>query len=140
MSFSRRDILAIAGLGAGSTFLPSLHGYRRARAASFPRLLIVTSQHQIIPRAWVMRQNNPAGQAWKYDLSSVSDGAFSSVLEPLAAYKAKLNVIEGHGYYSGIPTKAYVNNHDASFMNLLTAAGVDLPRIRRSLSVRRWTR
>ncbi|MCA9669577.1 MAG: DUF1552 domain-containing protein [Myxococcales bacterium] len=85
-SFTRRSLLKGLGLGAaGLPFVPLLRE-GTARAATFPkRLVIVFTANGTIPSAWTPTGSPGSGSAW----------ALNTILKPLSPFKSKLNVLEG---------------------------------------------
>lgn len=121
----RRQMLRALGLGAGAMFLPSLGG-RTVRAAEGDaprRVIILTSEHQIVGDAWQMLRGNPDAAQFEYPLDDPDPASFSEILRPLHPYRDKLTVLDGLAYLSGERNSAGVGNgHNISHLTALTGA------------------
>lgn len=118
---TRRQLLAGAGLLAGSLFLPS----RRARAqAGGPpkRLIIMFTQHGTVYGNWKMRapgagDNDP----FSLDLAGLAETDMSEILRPLYAHRNKLLVVDGLSMASA-EGDTLGNGHDIGTRHALTGA------------------
>ena|GEM_PF-2614398 len=124
MSWSRRQVVRRFMVGAAGTMLPiGMHRHVHA-ITPIKRLILVPTPQQMMPDAWLMRRGGMAHSAFGYELGDVSVSEFSPTLAPLAQHKRRLNIIEGLAQVTAIPSSGEVNAHDASYANLLSAAGV----------------
>jgi len=124
MSWNRRQAMQRLLAGATGTLLP-LALRRRAEAITpVKRLILIPTPQQMMPESWLMRRGRAARADYQYDLSTVPNAEFSSTLAPLVSHKHRLNVIEGLSQVTAIPATGDINGHDASYANLLSAAGV----------------
>lgn len=123
---SRRDLLMMSALGTSSAFLPSLlgkGGMAKAESAAVPRIVIMTSNHQLMPDSWRLLRGNQESTSFEFSLADVPDAELSPVLAELAAYKSRVLAVDGLALASGIPNTGYFQGHALSASNLLAAAG-----------------
>ncbi len=118
---SRRNLLAMAGLGAGGLMLPSLmSGQARAQAGGIRRLLVMIQHHGTVRENWRMRRDNPEG-AFSYAFDDPDAASFSPILQPLHSYRQQLTVIEGLAQASALGDVA-TNNHNSAHLHLMTGS------------------
>jgi hypothetical protein len=118
----RRNLLRALGLGAGAMFLPSL-GRKSQAGGDTPirRLVILTSQHQVVGDAWQMLRGHADKTAFEYAFDDPDPESFSEILRPLHPYREKLIVLDGLAYLSGAWNAAGVGNaHNVSHLTALT--------------------
>jgi hypothetical protein len=116
----------MSALGSTAAFLPSLlGGERKAQAVvgTVPRIVIMTSSHQLMPDSWRQLRGNEAAKAFEYALSDVPNAELSPVLAKLAPYKDRVLAVDGLSLASGIPNTGFFQGHALSASNLLAAAG-----------------
>jgi Protein of unknown function (DUF1552) len=124
MNWNRRQAVRRLMGGVAGAMLPI--GMQRHVHAITPikRLILVPTPQQMMPDAWLMRRGGMAHSAFGYDLSGVPVSEFSPTLAPLSHHKHRLNIVEGLAQITAIPSSGEINAHDASYANLLSAAGV----------------
>ncbi len=120
MRSNRRRLLAAAGLLGGSLFLPSRVRAGLPRAPK--RLVIFFTQHGTVYGNWRMRPGGVGDTAdFSADLTSLTLGEFSEVLQPLHALRRKLVVVDGLAMTS-VEADVIGNGHDLGTRGALTCA------------------
>jgi Protein of unknown function (DUF1552) len=121
---NRRRLLQATGLAAGSLFLPSLIGDRRAYGAVPTRMAILFTQHGPTYDTWRMRQPGlpDKDMDWEFPLDTVAEADFSPVLQPLYAQRKNILVLDGLAMTSAFADNPGTNNHNAGTSHALTGA------------------
>jgi hypothetical protein len=138
MNPHRRQLLNMMGLTAGSLFLPSLVGDKKAYAQGpQKRLFVFYTPHGPVNQRWQMRSNGKvadyrsgakpdASMETTFALNSVPQTNWSQILAPLYAHRAKINVLEGLAMTSAL-LDVSTNNHNAGTSHSLTGAKMVYP-------------
>ncbi|MDX2022535.1 MAG: DUF1552 domain-containing protein [Deltaproteobacteria bacterium] len=119
----RRALLNVMGLSAGSLFLPSLLGDRRAYAVGAPkRLWIFHTQHGPHYPLWSMRRGGADTAAdWDFTLADLPAANWSYSLAPLYEHRNEINIVDGLANVVGLVDDPGKNNaHDIGNGTILT--------------------
>ncbi len=127
---TRRQLVNAMGLGAGTLFLPSLLGDKKAEAQGPPRRLMLfhAAPHGPIHGNWRMRRPGLPDQAadWEFPLDDPDPMSFSETLRELHEFRQDLLVLEGLSYASTYADTLNANTHIQSachsYTNVLTRA------------------
>jgi hypothetical protein len=138
MNPHRRQLLNMMGLTAGSLFLPSLVGDKKAYAQGVPKKLFVFyTPHGPVNQRWQFRKTGPIGDyksgskpdaatETSFALNDVPQAMWSQILAPLYPVRAKLNILEGLAMTSAL-LDVSTNNHNAGTSHALTGAKMVYP-------------
>ena len=127
MSFNRRNILNAMGIGAGSLFLPSLIGDKKALAAPPKRIYFFHTQHGPNYWDWNIRQPglDDKNSDWEIDLKTLPESSWSRMLKPLYAHRDDLLVLDGLADTAAMASVT-TNNHNRGNSCILTNASLSL--------------
>jgi hypothetical protein len=124
----RRDVLNTFGLGAGTLFLPSLLGDRRAHAAGPPkRLIIFYTDHGPQYEAWMMRRPGlpDKDKDWEFPLDG-DVSTWTPMLQLLYPHRKDLLILDGLAQTSANADK-YTNTHNMGMAHILSNAKMRHP-------------
>jgi hypothetical protein len=129
--FDRRRLLQASGLAAGTLYLPSLLGDRRAYAQVPPqRLVVITTEHGPVnyagnARRWQMRKPGlPTTEVdWEFSLDDLPQSMWSEALSPLYAVRKDVIITEGLAMTSAYGPGFGGNGHGSSTGNRLACHG-----------------
>jgi hypothetical protein len=124
-------LLQASGLAAGTLYLPSLLGDRRAHAQVPPqRLVVITTEHGPVnyagnARRWQMRKPGlPTTEVdWEFSLDDLPQSMWSEALSPLYAVRKDVLITEGLAMTSAYGPGFGGNGHGSSVGNRLACHG-----------------